>query len=631
MPFLKSTNLDEGIYLTVSDYVSKGYILYKDVYENKPPIFFFLNAAFIKLFGYQVITFRILNIFLMALAAILLFKIIKKFCSDNKMAYLGSVIFIVFSSIPLYEIFWIMTESYLLVFEMLAFYFLLSGIIVTSNTTRYYMVLAGIFSGCSILIRQTAFLFGIIMSFFIILLGKNEKKIRSQIIPYMIGIALPFLPVFFYFSFNQSIDELFYWTLIEPLHFIKITQEIGAISGELKSMWILEVLTVSFPLILFTLVSLIKSLKVRHKKMIKFSLIWVISVLFVNFNVVSGFHHEYAEILIPLSMGSVFGVKYMFQAIKKSSRCVKISIILFLILLLSSWSILTSEIINKYEYKNNDLEIITEVTTYLQYLSDDETIYVYETMWPKNSLYFYFLSQKFPPLKRLFYFPPFISREEASLLIDSLEKSKTPIVILIGPKPPFIEANNIYSYILTHYLPSAQICSYSPYTWLPNQTITVLKRIEGHEFKELMVLEVRKWVPINANLSLRPTEHVIEASYNFENTNWFSLLYTLDEPLDITNNKFYLFVGVYGTMSSNIIQIDLVDKSGNYCRFEIIDMYQGYIEFYIPLERDLFISQTQFQTDFKNINAIHISLANFGDFSEKGIFQLFKPAILIKN
>ena len=88
---------DEGIYLVLGQAIRKGITLYSHIHDNKPPSLYFLAAFSQTVFG-----FRLLLLFFM-IPTIYFFHRLSSFFFSSKAAKIATFIFLVLTSIPLFE------------------------------------------------------------------------------------------------------------------------------------------------------------------------------------------------------------------------------------------------------------------------------------------------------------------------------------------------------------------------------------------------------------------------------------------------------------------------------------------------------------------------------------------------
>ncbi len=124
---------DEGIYLALGEAVRQGSVLYSQIHDNKPPTLYFLAAFAQTVFG-----FRLLLTLWMIPTIYAFYRLSKKFFS-SKLSLISTFLFLVLTSIPLFEgnianaeVFMLLPTIlgvYLVLFSPSPFRFLLSGLL----------------------------------------------------------------------------------------------------------------------------------------------------------------------------------------------------------------------------------------------------------------------------------------------------------------------------------------------------------------------------------------------------------------------------------------------------------------------------------------------------------------------
>lgn len=90
---------DEGIYLTVGMAIKRGLLLYRDIFDNKPPGIYLLAAA-----SGTVFWFRLTLLAWNMLTVTVFYELASKMLEHNKKAHvLSTLLFAVLSSVPLFE------------------------------------------------------------------------------------------------------------------------------------------------------------------------------------------------------------------------------------------------------------------------------------------------------------------------------------------------------------------------------------------------------------------------------------------------------------------------------------------------------------------------------------------------
>src|SRR4030066_1285833 len=114
---------DEMIYLTLGEAIRQGLVLYRDIHDNKPPLLYILAAIAGNVFWFRVIL-AFWNIIYIVIFWVLLKRLLPKNPKGQKV---GTFIFAILSTIPLFEVQIDNSEVFMIGFSILAFLILLSN------------------------------------------------------------------------------------------------------------------------------------------------------------------------------------------------------------------------------------------------------------------------------------------------------------------------------------------------------------------------------------------------------------------------------------------------------------------------------------------------------------------------
>lgn len=89
---------DEQIYLTVGMGIKKGLVLYKQIYDNKPPLIYLLAGA-----QGSLVRLRLLLLVWSLLTITLFYDLAKNFGKDERVVKLATIIFALVTSLPMWE------------------------------------------------------------------------------------------------------------------------------------------------------------------------------------------------------------------------------------------------------------------------------------------------------------------------------------------------------------------------------------------------------------------------------------------------------------------------------------------------------------------------------------------------
>lgn len=193
---------DEGVYLTLGQGIRKGLLLYRDIYDNKPPLLY-LVAALAKNFAY----FR-LALFGWAMVTIFFFrKLAETVFPKNKAGIIFSTaVFAILTSIHTFEGNVANAENFMILPTIIGFVIFLKA----KAKTHYF--LSGIFFSLAFLFKVPAtFDFATVFVFSLATI-KNKKEITSQafiikLIFLSIGFFLPILLTLLFFATKGALSE----------------------------------------------------------------------------------------------------------------------------------------------------------------------------------------------------------------------------------------------------------------------------------------------------------------------------------------------------------------------------------------------------------------------------------------
>lgn len=201
---------DEGIYQVLGDGINNGRLLYKDIWDNKPPLLYLLYA----LFNSDQFTLRLVSLFFGILAVITFFFLARKLFSNKLPVYFSTLFFAVLFGLPILEGNIANSENFML------FPILLSALIIfkysaykNKNGLKYH---SAVFAAG--LVLSFAFLFKIVAIFdfaaFIIFLFLIEYKKLKDFIPtvanllsFISGFFIPIIFTALFFIFSNAFSD----------------------------------------------------------------------------------------------------------------------------------------------------------------------------------------------------------------------------------------------------------------------------------------------------------------------------------------------------------------------------------------------------------------------------------------
>lgn len=201
---------DEGIYLTLGQAVRKGLVLYKDIYDNKPPLLYLLATISGNLFW-----FRFILLIWNSLTIYLFYSLSKIFFSRKpKLSLTATSIFALLSSVPLIEGN-IANAEIFMILPILAGIFLVLREKV--KTSLVWLATGFLFSLAALFKVPAAFDFAGLFIFLVLFQTKNRKipflpqlqEIKNLFL-LAVGFLLPIVFTFLYFWSQNTLSQ--YWT-----------------------------------------------------------------------------------------------------------------------------------------------------------------------------------------------------------------------------------------------------------------------------------------------------------------------------------------------------------------------------------------------------------------------------------
>lgn len=194
---------DEGVYLTLGMAIRKGLTIYKDIYDNKPPLIYLLGALAGGFWQFRMI------LFFWSFAAIFFFRQLATtiFKGNNRSVAISTVAFAIFSTIHSFEGNVANAENFMILPIILGFYLL-----VRKGDEKKVLFRAGILFSLATLLKVPAifdFATGMIL-LLIVFLDKKQKNyllLLKQYIWILLGFLAPIFITFWWFFLKGALGE----------------------------------------------------------------------------------------------------------------------------------------------------------------------------------------------------------------------------------------------------------------------------------------------------------------------------------------------------------------------------------------------------------------------------------------
>ena len=203
---------DEGIYLVLGQAIRKGWVLYSQIHDNKPPTLYYLAAI-----GQTVLGFRLL-LLLWMIPTIYFFSLLSKKLLTLKLYKLSTLLFLILTCIPLFEGNIANAEIFMLLPTVLGVYLFYSF-----PNSRIKFIVSGLLLGFAFTIKiPVAVEFGF-LCFWLLISNFSIKKIKLLVTSYALFFVSFFLPIFLYliyFYLRGAINEFLFAALFQNFGYL---------------------------------------------------------------------------------------------------------------------------------------------------------------------------------------------------------------------------------------------------------------------------------------------------------------------------------------------------------------------------------------------------------------------------
>ncbi|HUT86296.1 MAG TPA: glycosyltransferase family 39 protein [Elusimicrobiales bacterium] len=318
---------DTGFFAYIGDMIRYGQIPYRDMWDHKAPLVYYLNALSFALFGSHTKTVAIVEMVWIGVTSVFFYKI-AKIIFDKKLIFKATFLFTVFfaSSYAAKEAGF--TTLYLQTCTVISIFLILKYEIVRK---RYLLFLSAIMASCAFLFKQPGATIMLPALFYIALDGfYKEKKVKPVVISasvWIAGFIFPIAAMAIYFAANNAladaISQMFTVNFMYSHTSLNVFKIHFGFLGGLQDAWagggFLLFTLILCGIIMFTLdtASELKKEKIkpliRKHKFFLLALVWFFSDMFaISF---SGryYHHYYLQAVASMVILGIFSLKFIFK------------------------------------------------------------------------------------------------------------------------------------------------------------------------------------------------------------------------------------------------------------------------------------------------------------------------------
>lgn len=287
---------DESVYGILGEKAMMGAALYRDIYEMKPPLLFYVYGISTAIFGWGTSSLRIIGLILVMFNSLMIFKIARTFTTLSFSALVGSICFFFLNNLYAYTT-ETAAEHFYMAFVLTGYYLLIEP---KFKRISLNIFIAGFLIAGAAMIKQTAALFGlgaIVLIIWYSLIKDpyySKKMIFKSILFLALGaflmIALNILPILI----SGTLAEARYWLIDVPTKY-STSNSLGDnwINLEVLGMRILNYQFTTIILAIIGIASLVVNYRAKYIPLIVIMCIVSIIIIFPGFRF-------YCQYWIPL-------------------------------------------------------------------------------------------------------------------------------------------------------------------------------------------------------------------------------------------------------------------------------------------------------------------------------------------
>ena len=443
IPFLQEPlERDEGAYGYIGQRILANDLPYRDVFDHKTPVIYYIYAFIIKTFGGSILSIRLFSAFYSLLTTFAVFLLTLLLFAAGP-ALLAAGLYAVFSTGPFIQGTGANTEVFMVLPMVLAFTAFVYG---RKQGSSSWIILAGVLSGLAVMIKQMA------VFNFLVLLGLAYFEKNSRIKSWLslcAGFAV--FPLFFliYFALKNVLGDFIYCTILTTRWYSNFYPELTR-----AQLWDLRLLMIRRPLgeqaILWlgTVLALFFVHKDRDKKG-GWLFLWAVGSLVGVAAPLLFFAHYFIQLLPALAILGAYGIYKMFSNGGKGRKVVFAVLLLILAVILFNGEAAYFYLLTPYQISTAKYGV--DMFGRAHYYSQDLARIVPREaslfVWSAQPEIYYYLGKRAPT--RYIYFFPWMERELRSEVLRSIYQ-KRPDYIFWTALSPFDK--ELVDYISKNYV-----------------------------------------------------------------------------------------------------------------------------------------------------------------------------------
>jgi hypothetical protein len=360
-PLYFYSTFDSSIYILIGKFMKDGLIMYRDFFEHKGPIIFFIECLGSNISEGRIGAFYIQIIF-MALTIWGTYKLARVFCGQKK-----SVVVVIVSIMVLNAFYegGNLTEEFCIPVIIICLYFMVKFLKVDrieEYNYKYAAIYGMAFAYCAFIRLTNALPICIFVLAVIIYLLKNKAwiEILKSGLAFLGGMLLITMPIVVYCIYKGILSEMFYCTFAYNIMY-------AAKAGATKTMLKITNYTYFIPLLVIATTGVIEMIKKKYSE-IPFALL-LSGLVGIIFQIESRFYLHYFMIWVPvftIAVSVILSQQKNKKKIYKIAYCVLTVGVLWasaknILLVKDSYNILHDNSLNLSEIDKESKEIVSGI------------------------------------------------------------------------------------------------------------------------------------------------------------------------------------------------------------------------------------------------------------------------------
>jgi hypothetical protein len=219
---------DEGIYQVLGIGIKAGRLLYRDIFDNKPPLLYLLYS-FVSSDQFLI---RLISLIFGLVSVWAFFYLARRLFENPRIAYISTSIFAVLFGLPLIEGNIANAENFMLPLNIIAGFLVLKSLDIKSRNTKYMALsVAGFIIGLSFLFKIVA-VFDFAAFFAFLFFTNYSKKLLDifkpknliaeirNLFPLTIGFMIPIVITALFFLLNHAFPNFLTATLFSNIGYV---------------------------------------------------------------------------------------------------------------------------------------------------------------------------------------------------------------------------------------------------------------------------------------------------------------------------------------------------------------------------------------------------------------------------